>query len=80
MIQMNRIPEYQVPQTDAYHFPAFRSICQDHPVYEIFKTKDFNLCLNNPFFHSVTPPNYVCTLGRGQCANAMQVNFNLFLV
>ena len=74
VIQINRLPIHQAIQTDAFDFAAWETVCKDVPVYEIVKTKDFNRCINAPMFHSVVPPSYMCTLGRGQCGEAMQVS------
>ena len=74
VIQVNRLPTYQVYETDAFDFGSFDTVCKGSNVYEVVKTTDFNRCLNSSVFHSVTPSNYMCTLGRAQCGDAMVVN------
>ena len=41
VIQVNRLPAYQVYESDAHRFGSFETVCKDSNVYEVVKTKDF---------------------------------------
>lgn len=74
-IQVNRLPTHQVYGLDAHRFGSFETVCKDANVYEVVKTKDLNRCLKNPFYQSVVPSNYLCSLGRASCNDNMVVSF-----
>lgn len=73
-IAVHRMPMTKVYDHDAYRLnPAsFEAVCQDKPVYEIIKTKDFNRCLTNPVSYSAQPATYLCSLDKAYCSDWLQ--------
>ena len=76
LIDLHRIPLAKVYNHDAYKLnpKSFEQICQNEPVYEIIKTKDFNRCMTNPVSVSAQPASYLCSLDKASCSDFLQVN------
>ena len=72
-IEVSRLPHAQVLISSAFKLASFESVCEDKPVYQIVKTKDFNNCKANPAWHATTSTVYTCDFGKANCGEFLKV-------
>ena len=71
---ISRLPT-EVIEAEAPKLLPVPELCENLPVYEIVKNRDFDKCRVLPIFNYQSLPGYQCNLVEGSgCENAMSVS------